>query len=393
MRNTLVPMLSLAVLLMSAGPIFAQAKQIIAPPGSPMPGVPFSPGVRSGDLLHVAGMMATAPAGKLIPGGIEAQTRKALENIGAVLKAAGMDYRDVVAVTVYLSDIRNIDGMARAYRETFKSNLPVMGVIESGLMLQDGLVEISAVAAAPGLRRQIIRPSGWSDNPLYSRAISVGDYIFLAGLVAENPRTGRPVEGDTRAQTKQLLENAKTLVEAAGFAMSDLTVARAWVGDARDAALMNEVYRIYFGDTPPTRATVRAQLAAPQYKVGVMSSGVRGNKQRLGPVGGAPFSTAIRVGSTLYIAGLVQAGADVRGDIRAQTRGVMTQIQNLLKQADMDFTNTVSATVWLTNVLHFDQMNEVYKEFVKNDPPARATVSTGLLPADALIEIAVFAAK
>src|SRR5207253_637427 len=145
-----------------------------------------------------------------------------------------------------------------------------------------------AVAAAPALRRQIIRPAGWSDNPLYSRAISAGDFIFLAGLVPEDPKTGRPVEGDTKVQTKQILDNAKALVEAAGFTMSDLTVARAWLGDGRDAAAMNEVYKTYFGDAPPTRATVRVHLMAPQYGVGIMFSGVRGNKQRLGNVGGAP---------------------------------------------------------------------------------------------------------
>src|SRR5436190_23965485 len=81
---------------------FPQSKQIIAPPGTQVAGVPFSPGVRAGDLLHVAGLMGTDADGKVVSGGIEAQTKKALENIGTVLKAGGMDFKDVVSVNVYL---------------------------------------------------------------------------------------------------------------------------------------------------------------------------------------------------------------------------------------------------------------------------------------------------
>jgi 2-iminobutanoate/2-iminopropanoate deaminase len=349
--------------------------------------------VRAGGLVHIAGTVATDAGGKIIPGDIQAQTRKTLENVGAILKAAGLDFQDVVAVNVYLTDVRNFEGMAQAYRETFKSNPPVLGIIEAGLPLQGSLIEVSGIAADRGLPRQIVRPAGWADNPLYSRAIKVGDYIFLAGLVAEDAKTGKSAGGDTRAQTRQILDNAKALVEGAGLTLADLTVARAWLADGRESAQMNEVYRTYFGETPPTRATVQAKLVAPQHRVGLMFSGVRGTKQRQGEVGGAPLSPAIRVGNTLYIAGLVQGGAEVRGDIRAQTRGVLTQIQNHLKQAGMDFANAVSATVWLTNVGNFGPMNEVYNEFFKSEPPARATVGTGLLPVDGLVEIAVLATK
>src|SRR5215467_9503424 len=91
------------------------------------------------------------------------------------------------------------------------------------LMLRDGLIEIAAIAARPDLPRRYIQPQGWSANPLpYSKAIAVGDYVFVAGLVSQNPQTGSPVEGDAKTQTRQILDNAKVLVETAGFKMTDV---------------------------------------------------------------------------------------------------------------------------------------------------------------------------
>src|SRR5262245_44666077 len=81
---------------------FPQSKKVVAPPGTVVSGIPFSPGVRAGDLLHVAGLMGTDLSGNVVGGGIKAQAKKTLENIGAVLKAEGMDYKDVVLVNVYL---------------------------------------------------------------------------------------------------------------------------------------------------------------------------------------------------------------------------------------------------------------------------------------------------
>jgi 2-iminobutanoate/2-iminopropanoate deaminase len=63
-----------------------------------------------------------------------------------------------------------------------------------------------------------------------------------------------------------------------------------------------------------------------------------------------------------------------------------------LKEAGMDFSNVVNAQVWVAYAPHFEGMNEVYKEFIPSDPPARATVVAGM-SFDGLVEIAMIAAK
>lgn len=371
----------------------SQVRTIVAPPGSMIAGIPFTPGIRSGELLFVAGTMGTDLSGRIVAGGIEEQTKKTLENIGAILKAGNMDFKDVVSVNVYLTDARNFDGMNKVYREFFKTTPPVRATVQADLMLPEGLVEISAIAVDPALPRQVISPAGWPNNPLpYSRAIKVGDYLFLAGLVSQEPKSGAPVPGNATAQTKQIMENAKVLVESAGFQMSDMTVSRVWLDDARDFQAMNEVYRTYFGETPPTRATVRARLTAPVYRVEVMLWGMKGPKQRLGTMGQTPLSQAIKVGNRLFVSGIVVGNAQTRGDAKAQTRAALQTIGDLLKQGGMDFSNAVEAQVWVSDLRHFGAMNEVYREFIK-DPPTRATIGTQLMSADGLIEISMIATK
>ena len=394
MRRLKVLLITVAVFGASFHATFSQAKEIIVSPEMVRPNLPFSSAVRSGDLLYLAGTIALDKEGRLIHGGIEAQTKKTLENLGTILNAAEMDYEDVVAVTVCLSDSRLFKGMNQAYRQFFRTMPPVRATVEADLVRPGALVEISMIAANPAFPRQVVEPPGWSTNPLpYSKAIHVGDYLFLAGLVSQDPQTGRAFDGDIQVQVGQALENARTLVQTAGFEMSDMTVSRVWLEDSRDFQAMNEAYGAFFTDVPPTRATVQARLMGTPYKVEIMLSGVKGERQPLGTSGGNPFSPAIKVGNRLFVSGIVRDLPELRGDIRGQTRAVLEQIRSLVQDGDMSLTNVVDATVWITDVRNFGAMNEVYREFFPQDPPARTTVGSALMSPAGLVEISVIAAR
>src|SRR5438094_10359688 len=99
--------------------------------------------------------------------------------------------------------MRDFDAMNKVYREVFKTNPPLRATIQADLMLRGGLIEISAIAARPDLERRYINPQGWSTNPLhYSRGVAVGDHIFLAGLVSQNPQTGALLNGHITVPAK-----------------------------------------------------------------------------------------------------------------------------------------------------------------------------------------------
>ena len=372
---------------------FPQAKRIVAPPGSVVDGLPYSPAVRSGDLLFVAGQVATDADGNLIPGGIAEQTRKSLENLRIVLEADSMSLADVVSTKVYLSDSRYYAGMNEAYAPFFPETPPARATIETDLALEGSLIEIQAIAHANGRNAEVIRVAGEGANTRpYSRALRVGDYLFVAGLVSQDLSDGSVVTGDIGTQTSQVLDNAKAFVEAAGFEMSDMVSSRVYLSDARDFGGMNEVYRTYFTDTPPTRATVRSRLMNTETKVEIMLMGVKGEKERFGR-GGGTLSNGIKVGNMLFMSGFVRGNQALQGDMSGQTRAVMEQITSVLGEAGMDFTDVVNSSVFITDVRNFGAMNDVYREFVVDGPPPRATVGAELMSTRGLVEIEMFAAK
>jgi 2-iminobutanoate/2-iminopropanoate deaminase len=90
----------------------------------------------------------------------------------------------------------------------------------------------------------------------YSQAIRLGNLLFVSGQVAIDPADGQLVGGGIEAQTRQVMENLKAVVEAAGRSLSDTLKATCFLKDMGEFTKFNAVYGGYFGDTPPARETV-----------------------------------------------------------------------------------------------------------------------------------------
>jgi 2-iminobutanoate/2-iminopropanoate deaminase len=97
----------------------------------------------------------------------------------------------------------------------------------------------------------------------YSWATRHGNLVFLAGTGAIGPDSKLVGEGDIRAQTEATIENLKTAVTAAGGALGDIVKTTVYLGDVSDYAGMNEVYRRYFPEGPPARATLITGFVVP----------------------------------------------------------------------------------------------------------------------------------
>ncbi len=90
----------------------------------------------------------------------------------------------------------------------------------------------------------------------YSQAIQFGNLLFVSGQVPLDPRTGNLVAGDIEAQARQVMENLKAIVAAAGMTLADALKATCFLKNMGDFAKFNGIYAAYFGDTPPARETV-----------------------------------------------------------------------------------------------------------------------------------------
>jgi 2-iminobutanoate/2-iminopropanoate deaminase len=116
----------------------------------------------------------------------------------------------------------------------------------------------------------------------------------------------------------------------------------------------------------------------------------------LSPARGLPFSDAIVAGNTLYIAG--QEGTDdsdklVTGGIGAETKAALANIEKVAKAAGFEVKDIVSVTVYLADIHEFGDMNSVYKAFMPDPKPARATIQAAALVNNARVEISAIAVK
>lgn len=140
---------SVVALTALVGTSAAAQKQVINAPNA-RPGGVLSPAVRVGDIVFLSGSLGTKPGGGgLADGGIEGQTRQALENIKASATLAGVTMADVAKCTVFLTDVANFQAMNGVYREFFPTDPPARTTVAvAGLVVAGALIEVECIAAA-----------------------------------------------------------------------------------------------------------------------------------------------------------------------------------------------------------------------------------------------------
>lgn len=143
----IVDVLLLLLLLAQAGmaTAFAEERRVVKLPGTA--NLPFSDGVIAGDTLYVAGQEGIDASGKLVPGGIGAESKAALARIEDIVHAAGFDMKDVVSVTVFLADIHDFPEMNQAYKAVMPDPKPARATVQVAGLVNNARIEISAIAA------------------------------------------------------------------------------------------------------------------------------------------------------------------------------------------------------------------------------------------------------
>ena len=123
-------------------------KTVPSLPGIEPGTLPFSKVVEANGFVFVSGQIGDAPGSQgPVPGGIEAETRAMLENVGRLLRAAGLDYRDVVKATVYLTDIAEFAAMNAIYREYSPVEPPTRATVAVTALAVGARIEIEVLAA------------------------------------------------------------------------------------------------------------------------------------------------------------------------------------------------------------------------------------------------------
>ena len=269
--------------MVAIDPALSPPKEGIAVPTIPQPlsGAGYSPAVRVGDHIFIAGQMATdfrtgiPPEAQANPtfwegSTIRRQTEFILKNLALTLEAAGSSLEHVVKAQIWLGNIDDLPRMEDAWRAAFPHDPPARTVLAaSDFGVVGGIIEINLVAVRKDgrTRKEVVRvrcpvPLGHA-----SAAVRAGDLVFLSGLYAATEDgvipgaridPSFPYAGSSlRAQTEWILEQADALCRAAGTDLGAAARQQLFYTDFRDFDASFRTIAGRFGDGMPATSVVR----------------------------------------------------------------------------------------------------------------------------------------
>ena len=124
--------------------------------------------------------------------------------------------------------------------------------------------------------RQIITTPNAPSSPLFSQGVKAGPYIYVSGITGIDPASGSLVGETIEDQTRQALENCKTILEAGGAGLDDVVEVCVLLADPEDFARLNEEYARWFPADPPTRSTTKLGVDVPGLLVSIRMTAYAG---------------------------------------------------------------------------------------------------------------------
>jgi len=221
---------------------------------------PYSYGIRSGDTLFLAGLVArNGKDNSLVEGDMTTQTRAVLDNAGAILKAAGMGFEHVVSSRVFITDGTKFQEMNKAYTPYFPKEPPTRATVVAPLMAPQFQVEITLTASR--LPKRVFTTPAADGSPgkpsaILSSAIEVGNRLYVSGMLGNTKAN----VGDAEAQTVEIMHRVGRTLKAAGYDWAQVVDGIVYITDVKHFDGMNRGYRTIFTKDFPARATVRTGL-------------------------------------------------------------------------------------------------------------------------------------
>jgi 2-iminobutanoate/2-iminopropanoate deaminase len=368
----------LAVSLLLASGAYAQRHEIEISDRKPLDSVRSS-GIDAGDYVYISGQGPQRSDGT-VPGDFETQAAQALENIKAIVVAAGLSMEHVVYVQVYLEDISNYERLNKVFAIYFPHAPPARAVLGVARVPQSPL-EITAVAVRDLTDRKPVIPANYKAAGPYTPGILTHDRLFVSAMQGRDPQSG-VVPDDPADQINLALDGLKAVVEAAGLKLSHLVFVNPYLTQKMPMERMNEQYarRFEFGNTP-ARATIEVSALPGNAQIEYTGVAVRDLNLRhsIRPKNMPPSPTAspcVFAGETLYCSaksGFIPGphGGVYAESTAAQLRQTMRNQLDNLEEASMDFTQVIYTTVYLDNLSDTDNFNKVYIEYFQTPLPAQ----------------------
>ena len=392
-------------------------------------GAPQSPGLLSQTVAfsHYNNLSAQLPVdpatGELVDGGVKEQVEQCLKNIKAVVESVDHSMDDVMRLSIFLTDIADLDAVNEVYSSFFMDYVPARTVVGVAALPMGAQVQVEAVISngvgtipdAPQAGDLVKTTNNTPNAPvseLSTQTVAFSHYNHLSAQLPIDPETGKLVDGGVKEQTAQCLRNVKTILEGIDVPIDDVVKVTVFVSDMSDVDAVNEVYTTFFPDTAiaravgyfPARTVVEASLpmgALVQVEA-VVSHGDGTPPQQVEDRHGNviwanstdqvyrdPRSTqTVAFSHYNNLSALLPVDADgelVDGGVKEQAERCLASMKAVVESIDHSLEDVVKVNLFLTDIADAEAVDEVYGTFFPGGVPARRTVGVSALPGGARV--------
>ena len=348
-----------------------------------------SPAIDAGDYVYISGQAPHRSDGST-PSNFSDQTRQCLDNIKALVTAAGLTMDNIVYVQVYMDDTTKYNELNQAFAGYFPKDPPARGIL--GVAANpDSSIQITAMAVRDLTGKKPVTPPNYKPNKAFSWGMLTHDRLFISSIQGIDPVTGK-IPSDPGAQVDLALDGLKAVNEAAGLTLANMVFVNPYLTDEIPHNVMNKLYaaRFEFGNTPG-RATIEASSLPEGAHIAYTGIAVRDISQRhsIKPKNMPPSPTAspcVFAGDSLFCSaksGFIPGpnlGMFIQ-DVPNQTRQSMRNQLDNLEEADMKYDQVVSTVIYLDKLAETSEFADVYKKFFGKVLPA-TTVVQQMKPVD-----------
>ena len=228
---------------------------------------PAPPGMLTHDRLFVSSMAGADPATGKIPDDPASQVDLALDRVEAVVKAAGLELKNMVFVNPYLTTEIPARVMNERYARRFEfGNTPARATIEVSSLPAGAHIEYTGVAVRDLTQRKAVRPKNMPPSPTASPCVFAGETLYCSAKDGFIPGPhGGVYATSTQHQLRQTMRNQLDNLEEAGMNFDQVVATNVYLDDLSDLSVFDEVYAQYFGSVPPARTTIQ-QIAPTERK-------------------------------------------------------------------------------------------------------------------------------
>ena len=366
-------------------------------------------------------------SGKLVTGGIKEQTEQCFENIKAIIDSIDHVMNDIVRITIFVKNIKDVDTVNEVYKTFFFNYLPTQTVVAVDALPMNALVQIEALVTngegtipdapqAGDLIKLTNNTGNAPTNSLSTQTVAFSHYNNISAQLPIDPKTGRLVIGGITEQTRQCLKNIKVILESIDVPFDDIVKVTIFLKDFSDFEAVNEVYSTFFPDSAIARAVAyvpaRTAVAVSDLPMGalvqieaVVSHGdgtppqaiedrhgiiIEANNTENSPK--CPISTQTvafshynNISAQLPLE--PKTNTMVAGGVKEQTEQCLKNIKAIVESIDHVLEDTVKVNIFLKNIEDIDAVNEIYTKFFPNGTPARRVVGVSALPMNALVQV------